>query len=74
MGGTTEQAMWRTSVATGSFASVRRLIELQGGSVEVNSEEGIGSIFTIGLPLASDAQSTQPALTTTEWLGIPAPD
>jgi signal transduction histidine kinase len=33
------------------LSSVRQLIELHGGSVDVESQEGIGTTFTIRLPL-----------------------
>ncbi len=31
---------------------VRSLVELQGGSIELESEDGMGSVFTISLPVA----------------------
>jgi signal transduction histidine kinase len=35
------------------LASARQLIMLHGGSIEVDSKEGVGSVFTLILPLAS---------------------
>jgi PAS domain S-box-containing protein len=36
----------------------RKLVELQGGSIEVRSEEGVGSEFCVHLPLAVSAPAT----------------
>jgi signal transduction histidine kinase len=41
------------------LASARQLVELHGGRVGVQSEEGVGSVFTVWLPLAS-AVAPQP--------------
>jgi signal transduction histidine kinase len=47
----------RNAVAIGveglGLASVRQLVELHGGCVTVQSEEGIGTVFTVRLPLAT---------------------
>ena len=40
------------------LAITRQLIEMMGGSVNVESEEGIGSIFTVTLPLELAARPT----------------
>lgn len=32
---------------------MRQLVELHGGCVAVRSEEGVGSVFTVRLPLAN---------------------
>ncbi|PSB01911.1 two-component sensor histidine kinase [Merismopedia glauca CCAP 1448/3] len=49
----TPQAQDRVSRGTGvGLAITRRLVELQGGIIEVESEEGKGSIFRFCLPLA----------------------
>jgi signal transduction histidine kinase len=45
---------------------VRRLVELHGGRVEVDSKEGDGARFTIRLPL-------RPASGTNVWPPAPAP-
>jgi signal transduction histidine kinase len=37
------------------LASVRQLVELHGGQVEVQSEEGAGTVFSVRLPLATSA-------------------
>jgi hypothetical protein len=48
-----DQSRDRHSGGTGIGLTIsRRLIELQGGEIEVKSEFGIGSIFRFFLPLA----------------------
>jgi signal transduction histidine kinase len=39
----------------------RLLVEAQGGSIEVTSTVGVGSIFTVHLPLFDEAMTGQPA-------------
>ncbi|AGA92070.1 PAS domain S-box [Thioflavicoccus mobilis 8321] len=46
----------------------RRLIEMMGGQVQVQSEEGRGSVFTVHLALATTAAPTAPP--TTELTGL----
>ncbi len=43
------------------LAITKKLTELQGGSIELQSEPGVGSVFTVKLPLAAvDGQPTSP--------------
>jgi len=53
----------RNALAVGGqglgLASVRQVVELHGGCVAVQSEEGVGSVFTVRLPLAN-AESPAP--------------
>ncbi|MCH8239054.1 MAG: sensor histidine kinase, partial [Proteobacteria bacterium] len=39
---------------------VKKLTEMHGGSVDVDSEKGAGSSFTIRLPIAGPEQKEQP--------------
>jgi signal transduction histidine kinase len=42
------------------LASVRHTVESHGGVVEVESQEGVGSTFTIRLPLGEDTGAASP--------------
>jgi signal transduction histidine kinase len=50
----------RRGAGLGLFIA-RRMVETHGGSVEVESEEGIGTTFTIRVPVAAAARSLRPA-------------
>jgi PAS domain S-box-containing protein len=43
------------------LALCRRLVELHGGSIKVDSEVGIGSTFTFNIPTVCSAETTKPA-------------
>lgn len=46
----------RISGAGIGLANSRQIVEQHGGSIEVNSQEGVGSSFTISLPLSPPSQ------------------
>ncbi len=53
-----EESMTRKSGGTGlGLAVVRKLVELHGGQIRVQSKEGSGSQFTFTLPLAREVRS-----------------
>ena len=39
----------------------QQLVQMMGGTIQVESEEGIGSIFTVELPLKETAQKVEPS-------------
>ncbi|HZK67547.1 MAG TPA: ATP-binding protein, partial [Chloroflexota bacterium] len=41
------------------LASVRQIAALHGGTISVESQESVGSTFTIRLPLAPDSLATE---------------
>jgi signal transduction histidine kinase len=51
-----EGAVWNPGVGLG-LSITRQLVELQGGTIAVRSEPGMGSCFTFTLPIARSAQS-----------------
>jgi signal transduction histidine kinase len=50
----------RRGAGLGLFIA-RRMVEAHGGTVDVESEEGIGTTFTVRLPVADAAWSLRPA-------------
>jgi PAS domain S-box-containing protein len=72
-----ESGLARHHEGTGlGLALVARLTELHGGSVQVESEEGNGSQFTISLPFLKDptaehSASGEPARQTTQGQSVP---
>jgi signal transduction histidine kinase/ActR/RegA family two-component response regulator len=49
------------------LALARRLVEIQGGSIEAQSEEGRGSVFTLRLPVLD---GSIPSAETSEWADV----
>lgn len=50
----------RRGAGLGLFIA-RRMIEAHGGNVEVESEEGVGTTFTLRVPIAQHARALRPA-------------